>query len=46
MTELNVPCVPEYRIFEDVQQTIITLTHTNKKEVKLIYTEREKIINL
>ena len=45
ITELNVPCVPEYRIFEEVQQNIITLTQTNSKEVQLIFTEREKIIN-
>ena len=45
ITELNVPCVPEYRIFDAVQKEIITLTHTNHKEVQLIFTEREKIIN-
>jgi hypothetical protein len=45
ITELNVPCVPEYRIFEVVQQEIITLTHTNKEEVQLVFTEREKIFN-
>jgi hypothetical protein len=45
ITELNVPCVPEYRIFDAVQKDIITLTQTNSKEVQLIFTEREKIIN-
>jgi hypothetical protein len=45
ITELNVPCVPEYRIFESVQNYIINITQTNTQEVKMDFTEREKIIN-
>jgi hypothetical protein len=45
ITELNVPCVPEYRIFESVQNYIIHITQSNTQEVKINFTEREKIIN-
>ena len=45
ITELNVPCVPEYRIFESVQNYIIHIAQSNSQEVKMNFTEREKIIN-
>ncbi len=45
MSELNVPCVPEYRIFKTAHRYIIDITQTNSKEVKLNFTEREKLID-
>lgn len=45
ITELNTPCVPEYRIFVAVQNYIIQLTHTTEQDVEMDFTEREKIIN-
>ena len=45
ITELNTPCVPEYRIFVAVQEYIIKITQTNSQEVKMNFTEREKILN-
>jgi hypothetical protein len=42
--ELNVPCVPEYRIFKTVQWYIIQVTETNSEEVKFEFIEREKLI--
>ncbi|MBI3521018.1 MAG: hypothetical protein HY062_16890 [Bacteroidetes bacterium] len=45
ITELNVPCVPEYRIFKTVHHYIIDVTQTDSKEVKFNFTEREKLIN-
>ncbi len=43
--ELNVPCVPEYRIFRNAHHYIIQLTQTDSKEVKFNFIEREKLIN-
>lgn len=45
LNELNVPCVPEYRIFKNVHRYIIQLTQTDYKEVKFNYVEREKLID-
>ena len=45
MAELNTPCVPEYRIFKTVQNHVILLTHTGPEDVKMDFTEREKILN-
>lgn len=45
LTELNVPCVPEYRIFKNIQEYIIRITGTSSDEVILEFTEREKILN-
>ena len=45
MTELNTPCVPEYRVFKTVQRYVIYITQTNAREVKLEFTEREKLFN-
>lgn len=45
VTELNVPCVPEYRIFKTVHWYIIKLTETDSKEVKFNFIEREKLLN-
>lgn len=45
ITELNVPCVPEYRVFKEVQKYIISITQTDYREVKMEFTEREKILN-
>lgn len=45
MTELNTPCVPEYRIFINVQRYIIKITETSSDDVKLDFTERQKILN-
>lgn len=45
MSELNVPCVPEYRIFKNVQQYVIRITETSSEEVILEFTEREKILD-
>ncbi|MES2764054.1 MAG: hypothetical protein V4677_17690 [Bacteroidota bacterium] len=42
--ELNVPCVPEYRIFKNVQRYVIQLTQTDSKQVKFNFIEREKLI--
>jgi hypothetical protein len=42
--ELNVPCVPEYRIFRNAHHYIIQLTQTDSKEVKFNFIEREKLI--
>ena len=43
--ELNVPCVPEYRVFKNVHRYIIQLTQTDSKEVKFNFIEREKLLN-
>lgn len=43
--ELNVPCVPEYRIFKNVQHYIIQLTQTSSSEVKFNFIERAKLID-
>jgi hypothetical protein len=43
--ELNVPCVPEYRIFKTVQWYIIQITQTDSKEVKFNFVEREKLVD-
>jgi hypothetical protein len=45
LNELNAPCVPEYRVFERVQEHVIFLTHTNSQEVKMDFSEREKLLN-
>lgn len=45
LDELHAPCVPEYRVFERVQQYVIFLTHTNEQEVKMEFVEREKLLN-
>jgi len=42
--ELNAPCVPEFRIYQNVQNYIIRLTKTNPQDVKLNFIEREKLI--
>lgn len=44
-TELSVPCVPEYRIFKSIQNYVIEITNTDAQNVKLKFTEREKILN-
>jgi hypothetical protein len=43
MGELNTPCVPEYRIFEKVQERVILLTRTGPEDVKLDFKERQKL---
>ncbi len=45
MTELNAPCIPEHRVFKQVQAYIILITGATQQEVKLDFTEREKIID-
>ncbi len=45
MSELNAPCVPEYRIFKTVHWYIIKLTKTDSKEVRFNFIEREKLLN-
>lgn len=45
MAELNTPCVPEYRIFEKVQERVILLTRTSAEDVKLDFKEREKVLD-
>lgn len=45
INELKTPCVPEYRIFTNVQRYIIKLTGTNPQEVKLSFTERKKLLD-
>jgi len=45
MNELNVPCVPEYRIFKQVQAYVTLITGSTPQDVKLDFTEREKVIN-
>jgi hypothetical protein len=46
LTELNAPCVPEYRIFKSVQRYVIHITETSSQEVKMEFTERERLFNL
>ena len=46
LTELNVPCVPEYRVFKSVQRYVIQITDTGSQDVKIEFTEREKLFNL
>lgn len=46
ITELQTPCIPEYRVFKSVQQFVIYITRTNAQEVKLDFTERERLFNL
>ncbi len=46
LTELNAPCVPEYRIFKSAQRYVIHITKTNSQDVKMEITEREKLFNL
>lgn len=43
MAELNTPCVPEYRIFEKVQERVILLTRTSPEDVKMDFKERQKL---
>ena len=45
MTELNTPCVPEQRIFEKVRERVIMLTRSKPEDVKLDFTERQKILD-
>lgn len=45
INELNVPCVPEYRIFKTVHWYIIKITQTDSKEVQFNFIEREKLLN-
>lgn len=44
VNELNVPCVPEYRVFKTVHQYVIDITGTNSKEVRFNFIERQKLI--
>ena len=46
MTELNVPCIPEKRQFENVQQYLIVITNCNREDVQLEFMEREKLFGL
>lgn len=46
LTELNTPCVPEYRIFKSVQHYIIRITETSLQDVKINFIEREKLFDL
>ena len=43
MTELNAPCVPEYRIFNYVRYYLVALTGTTPNDVKMEFLEREKL---
>lgn len=43
--ELGTPCVPEYRIFKKVQERVIILTNTGPGDVKMDFTEREKLLD-
>ncbi len=43
MAELNTPCVPEYRVFEKVQERVILLTRSSAEDVKLDFKERQKL---
>lgn len=45
MAELNTPCVPEQRIFEKVRERVIILTRSKPEDVKLDFTERQKILD-
>lgn len=45
MAELNTPCVPEHRIFEKVRDHVIVLTRSRLEEVKMDFTERQKIFD-
>ncbi len=46
MTELNAPCVPEYRIFNYVRYYLVALTGTTPNDVKMEFLEREKLFGL
>lgn len=46
MTELNAPCIPEKRQFENVQQYLIVITNSSEQDVKLEFIEREKLLGL
>jgi hypothetical protein len=45
LNELGTPCVPEYRIFKKVQERVIILTNTSAADVKMDFTEREKLLD-
>ncbi len=45
LTELGTPCIPEYRVFRHTQNEVIQLTKTSEKNVKLNFTERQKLFN-
>ncbi len=45
VNELNVPCVPEYRIFKTVHKYVIGLTGTDENEVRFNFVEREKLVD-
>ncbi len=45
LTELGSPCIPEYRTFEKVYESVIMLTRTDSENVKMEFTEREKILD-
>mgnify|MGYP001012828134 CR=1 FL=1 len=45
LTELGSPCIPEYRVFRHTQNEVVQLTHTSEKDVKMNFTERQKLFN-
>jgi hypothetical protein len=45
LNELGAPCVPERRIFKKVQERVIFLTNTSAADVKMDFTEREKLLD-
>ncbi|MFO0320806.1 MAG: hypothetical protein ACK504_00060 [Bacteroidota bacterium] len=45
VSELKSPCLPEYRVFESVQDYVLFITKTNSEDVNLNFIEREKIVN-
>ncbi len=43
MAELNAPCVPEYRIFEKVQERVSLLSRCPPGDVRLDFKERQRL---
>jgi len=43
MAELNTPCVPEYRIFEKVQERVSLLSRSRPEDVRLDFKERQRL---
>lgn len=43
ITELNTPCIPEYRVFSNVRRYLINATQTTGNDVKMEFIEREKL---
>ena len=45
IAELNVPCIPERRQFENVRQYLLSITKCGTQDVQLEFLEREKLFS-